>query len=96
MTESTYTGIMIFALSFCRQRHIHHLAHGPLRAVRCHDHRPQARVGCPGLQRARRASRMQRRCAGARPSMMTSEPRGMAGRGGSGSEGVIGAETHIL
>ncbi|MDD2754035.1 MAG: hypothetical protein PHS80_00775 [Methanothrix sp.] len=54
-------------------------AHLPLRAVLCPDHLTQARVGCPGLRRASRASRMRRRGAGARPQTITSEPRGIAG-----------------
>ena len=33
-----------FVLYFCRQRHIHHLAHLPLPAVAGHHHRPQARI----------------------------------------------------
>jgi hypothetical protein len=57
-----------------RQRHIHHLAHGPLLAVCRHHHRPQARVGCPLPGGGRGVQLMQCRGAGARPSTITRGP----------------------
>ena len=81
------------ALSLYRQRHIHHLAYLPLLAMGSHHHRPETRIGQPGLPQARRAICAVLRCGGARPSTITSEPRGISGRGGRGSEGVMGEET---
>jgi hypothetical protein len=72
------------ALLLCRHRHIHHLAHLPLPAMAGHDDSAEARIGCPGSSR-RAVQEVQGHCStpGARPSTMTSEPRGISGSGGS-------------
>ena len=77
-----------------RQHHIHQLAHLPLLAMSGHHYRPQTGIGQPGLPEGRRAT-----CAGPfhsarwHPCTITSEPRGMSGKGGSGSAGVMVEET---
>jgi len=70
------------ALLHYLQRHIHHLAHPSLLAVRRHHHRPQARVvegdGC-----GRRAvQQMQRRGAGRAAFDDHQRPAGDIGQGG--------------
>ncbi|NMC09889.1 MAG: hypothetical protein GYA39_02760 [Methanothrix sp.] len=65
-----------------RQRHIHHLAHGPLLAVRCHHY-------C--RRRWRAVQQMQRRCMGVRGLRHYHER--AAGMEDSGLAGVMGEGT---
>jgi hypothetical protein len=69
----------------CRQRHIHHLDPPATPGCGLPPPPPPGADRLPRQQPARRAGG-----AGARPSTITSEPLGMSGSWGRGSEGAIG------
>ena len=85
-----------YPLPLSRQRHIHHLAHRPLRAMACHHHCPQARIvegdggGGGGVQEVQGHAVAP---DGGPAFDDDKSAAGMSGKGGSGSEGVMGDET---
>jgi len=76
----------LFLYSEAGKGHSHHLPQLPLGAVAGHHHRSQLRIVEGDGRGGRAVQEMKRhaRATGARTSTITSEPRGMAGSGGSG------------
>ena len=77
-------------------RHIHHLPHRPLPAVRRHHHRPQARIIEGNRRSGGGVQEMQGHAVAPDGGPAFDDDKsaaGMSGKGGSGSEGVMGDET---
>jgi hypothetical protein len=86
VTESTSTGLWYLLYLSAGSVTSTTRAHEPLRAVRCHHHSSQTQVGCLGLRRASRASRMQRHAVAPDGSPALDDDQRAAGDGGQGRE----------
>ncbi len=82
------------ALLFCRQHHIKYLPCLPFPTVSCHHDSPQARIGCPGLPRARRAADAEPLPDHRRPAL--DDHQRAAGDIGQGRERLGGGDEHDM